>query len=156
MRSKDTFNNLSIQISWILKQLSLLAGLVLTACAPTIAAPTPTIQPYADELIFYNFFDYMPASVLEKFEAEYGITVRYTEYITYDEAVANLKAGNVYDVVLMEHDKIPELIEAGLLAPLDYKNIPNFKNISENFRDLSYCRLTQPCSESTTRAGSSS
>jgi len=31
---------------------------------------------------------------------------------------------------------IPALIKDGLLAEIDFANVPNFKNITANFRDL--------------------
>jgi spermidine/putrescine transport system substrate-binding protein len=44
----------------------------------------------------------------------------------------------LYDVVVMENQHISAMITNGLLAEIDFRNIPNFKNISANFRDLAY------------------
>jgi spermidine/putrescine transport system substrate-binding protein len=49
-----------------------------------------------------------------------------------------LRAGNTYDVVLLDYDNIPPLAADNFLATIDYHNIPNFKNISPNFRDLAF------------------
>ncbi|MBI5946144.1 MAG: spermidine/putrescine ABC transporter substrate-binding protein [Chloroflexi bacterium] len=108
-------------------------GLVGAGCTPS-----PTQTPLAGEIILYNWVDYMPQSVLDAFTAEYGVKVKYTTYETMDEAVQNIGDGLAFDVAVVEHDLILELSASGLLAELDYRNIPNFKNISADFRDLSF------------------
>ena len=49
-----------------------------------------------------------------------------------------MRAGQAYDVVAMESQFIPPLLAEGLLAKIDYQNVPNFRNISANVRDLVY------------------
>ncbi|MEW5961051.1 MAG: spermidine/putrescine ABC transporter substrate-binding protein, partial [Chloroflexota bacterium] len=80
----------------------------------------------------------IPLSVLEAFTAEYGVNVIYLTYETQDEGLANLRAGKVYDVVVFDNDYIPGLVAEGLVAEIDYRHVPNFKNIMPNFRDLTY------------------
>jgi spermidine/putrescine transport system substrate-binding protein len=64
--------------------------------------------------------------------------VNYLPYDSQEDAIADMQAGEVYDVVVLENQLIPNAVAEGLLAELDYNNIPNFKNISPNFRDLAY------------------
>jgi len=116
--------------------IALLVG--LAACDQRAPSPTPTSEPLPTEIILYDWAGYMPQSVIDAFTEEYGIAVRYIVYETQEEAEASLRAGNVYDVVVMGNDFIARLIADGLLAPIDYRYIPNFKNISANFRDLAY------------------
>lgn len=40
--------------------------------------------------------------------------------------------------MVLEKDLLPVAIREGLLAPINYRNVPNFKNIAPNFRDLAY------------------
>jgi spermidine/putrescine transport system substrate-binding protein len=101
----------------------------MAGCAPK-QPPIPT------ELILYNWADYMPQSVMDAFTKEYGITIKYIAYATEDEVAGNIQAGNVYDLVLTNPEFMPQLVEANLLKPIDYQQVPNFKNISANFRDL--------------------
>ena len=103
-----------------------------------MAGCTPKEPPIPKELILYNWADYMPQSVLDAFTAEYGVKVTYLTYESMDEAAAKVRAGLKYDVVVLEQDIIPPLTAANLLAEIDYRNIPNFKNISSNFRDLAF------------------
>jgi spermidine/putrescine transport system substrate-binding protein len=80
----------------------------------------------------------MPQVVLDAFTREYGIQVEYLHYVAQEDAIAEMQAGEVYDVVVLENQLIPPAVEAGLLAEINYQNVPNFKNISANFRDLVY------------------
>jgi spermidine/putrescine transport system substrate-binding protein len=94
--------------------------------------PTP-----ARQLILYNWVDYMPQSVLDGFEAEYGIHVTYLTYEMEEVAADNIREGNVvFDVAVIDNDDLPQLIAGGQLAVIDYGNVPNFKYISPNFRNL--------------------
>jgi spermidine/putrescine transport system substrate-binding protein len=81
----------------------------------------------------------MPQAVLDAFTAEYGVKVTYLTYNTTEEAVANIKNGRVaYDIAVIEHDIVPSLVADGLLAQVNYRHVLNFKNISPNFRDLTF------------------
>jgi spermidine/putrescine transport system substrate-binding protein len=92
----------------------------------------------AEELTIYNWEGDFPQSILDAFTAEFGVKINYVAYESQEEAIENIRAGEVYDVVVMESRFLPLLISNGLLAELDYTNILNFKNISPNFRDLTY------------------
>ncbi|MDK9706019.1 MAG: spermidine/putrescine ABC transporter substrate-binding protein [Desulforhopalus sp.] len=96
-------------------------------------APPPSL---AKELVFYNWVDDMPKSVLDAFTKEYGVKVNYVTFESQEEAVDNILKGNVYDVAVLENPFIPALISANRLAEIDFDHVPNFKNISANFRDL--------------------
>lgn len=124
-------------LRWAIDGLIVLAGICLSACA---AAATPTAVPskLAKEIVFYDWEGDMPQSVLDAFTKEYGVKVKYETYASSEEGAENLLAGKVYDVVVMESRLIPLLTQENLLAQIDYKNVPNFKNISLNFRDLVY------------------
>jgi spermidine/putrescine transport system substrate-binding protein len=108
------------------------------ACGRPTPEAAPTGPPLAKELVFYDWEEDMPQSVLDAFTAEYGVEVTYLTYESTQEAEANLTAGELYDVVVLENDSIPWLVADGLLAEIDYRNVPNFKNVSANFRDLAY------------------
>jgi spermidine/putrescine transport system substrate-binding protein len=73
---------------------------------------------------------------MDAFTKEYGVTFEYVVYETEEEVVENIQAGNVYDLVLLNPEFIPQMVAEDLLKPLDYRNISNFKYVSANFRDL--------------------
>ena len=120
-------------VLWIILVLSGLAN-----CSGRAPAATPTASPLADELIFYNWADDMPQSILDAFTAEYGIKVTYLTYESMKEAMTQLRAGRPCDVIALEHNTIPPLVVDGLLAEIDFRNVPNFKNIANDFRDLGF------------------
>jgi spermidine/putrescine transport system substrate-binding protein len=95
----------------------------------------------------------MPQSVLDAFTAEYKVKVNYLAYESPEAAVEALKAGPAYDVLIMENELIPQMRRDGLLAEINRRNVPNFKNISTNFRSLTYDpgnKYTAPYSWGTT------
>ena len=100
--------------------------------------PISTQTPLAEEIILYNWEGDIPQSVLDAFIMETKVKIKYETYESQEEAIENIRAGQVFDVVVMESRFIPILANDGLLAELNYENIQNFKNISPNFRDLIY------------------
>jgi spermidine/putrescine transport system substrate-binding protein len=104
-------------------------------CVPLAASPTPTVPPR--DLVLYNWVEYMPQSVLDKFQAETGFRVVQKYYDSAEEAENNIINGNIdFDIAVIDNDVVPNLIEKGLVVQIDRHNLPNFKNISPNFRDL--------------------
>ena len=125
-------------LSWLFWLYALLAAVLLAACWPTgdTALPAPTVE--AAAITLRNWEGDISRDILDAFEAEYGIHVVYLPYDSQEQMVADLRAGQSYDVVVLENHFIPGLVESGLLAEINFQNVPNFKNISANFRDLTY------------------
>jgi spermidine/putrescine transport system substrate-binding protein len=90
----------------------------------------------AKELVFYNWVDDMPQSVLDAFTSEYGVKVNYVTFESQEEAVEKICQGRAFDVAVLENPFIPAVLAAKKLAAIDFDYVPNFKNISANFRDL--------------------
>lgn len=111
------------------------AALAAFACGRSEPA-TPAPQPLAAELVLYDWEDDLPQSVLDAFASEFGVRVKYLTYESQEEAIGGLRAGRVYDVVVLESRHLPALVREGLLAEIDYRNVPNHKNVSPGFRDL--------------------
>jgi spermidine/putrescine transport system substrate-binding protein len=70
------------------------------------------------------------------FEREYVASVRHEPFESQEEVVSWLRAGKRCDVAIIESQLIPGLVAAGLLAEIDFRNVPNFKNVSASFRGL--------------------
>lgn len=117
--------------------LSLLATL-LAACGDSEPPATPAPPLLASELVFYGFAEDMSQSVLDAFTREFGVKIHYLSYQSPEESDENIRAGKTYDVVAIENQLISPLVKDGLLAEIDFANVPNFKNISANFRDLAF------------------
>lgn len=94
--------------------------------------------PSTTEIVLYDWEEDIPQSVLDAFTRETKIKVKFEVFYSQEEALANLRAGHVYDVVVIDGRFIPILRSEGLLARLNYENLLNFKYISPNFRGLSY------------------
>ena len=95
--------------------------------------------PEEKELNFYNWTDYVAKSTIPSFEQETGIKVTQDFYTSNEELLAKLRAGGTgYDVIVPSDYMVAIMIKSDVLQPLDKSKIPNFKNIGENFRGLSY------------------
>ena len=78
----------------------------------------------------YNWFDYIDAGVLKKFEARYGVKVHYTTFDSDSTLEARLLAGHSgFDVVFPSAASLETMNKAGVFRPLDRALLPNFKNL---------------------------
>ncbi len=85
---------------------------------------------------------YDTVSEFEKwYEKTYGekITVNYDTFASNEDMYAKLSAGAVsYDVIIPSDYMIARMEKEDMLLPLDFKNIPNYKNIDDAFKGLYY------------------
>ena len=75
------------------------------------------------------------------YEATYKqkVKVNYTTFASNEDMYAKLSSGAVsFDVVIPSDYMIARMRENNMLLELDFKNIPNYKNIDETFRGLYY------------------
>lgn len=107
----------------------LLAALILL---PTFAL--------ADEVVnVFNWEDYIDESVLAQFEEETGIKVNYMRFTDNEEMVISVESNpGAFDVVFPSEYMVERLINKGLLAEINFDNIPNFSNIREDLKNPSY------------------
>ena len=88
----------------------------------------------AEQVIVYNWGEYIDPEVLDLFEEETGITVVYEEFETNESMYPKVQAGAVsYDVVCPSDYMIQRMIENNLLAEINFDNIPNLKNVGEQY-----------------------
>lgn len=81
-----------------------------------------------------GFFD-----IIKKFEEETGIDVEYLTAETNETLYATMKAGGVnYDIIFPSDYMVQRMINEGMIAELDFKNIPNFSNIIDRFKNPYY------------------
>ena len=126
--------------TWPLRLWLAILCLTLAGLAGCDPGPPPAPKPpqLAKELVFYGFAEDTPRSILDAFTKEFGFKVIYLPYQSPEESNESIRAGVSYDVALLENQLIQPLIKDGLLAEIDFANVPNFKNISANFRDLAF------------------
>ena len=90
-----------------------------------------------------NYGKYFEPSLLDQFEEETGITVKYEEYESPEEMYAKYKAGSIrYDVACTSDYIIQKLIQEGETLDIDFNNIPEFSNIDKKYLD--YCKNFDP------------
>jgi spermidine/putrescine-binding protein len=113
---------------------------ILSACAKSQADyGIETVEEPPVKINFYDWEGDIPVEVIDAFTEETGIQVKYSTYESGTEAELNMYYRNGdFDVVVVDNDLIPSLQAHNLLSPLNYENIPNFKYISIDFRDLIY------------------
>lgn len=88
----------------------------------------------------YNWGEYIDLEIIEMFEDKYpDIKVNYTTYDSNESMYAKIVSGAAsYDIVIPSDYMISKLIEEDMLAPLNFDNIPNFKNVSESLKGKSF------------------
>jgi spermidine/putrescine transport system permease protein len=107
--------------------------------APTPAVYTVDKSKLSKTLNLFNWSEYIPQSILDGFEKEYGVHVNYDTYSSNEEMVAKLEAGgSVYDVAVPSTYMVQSLWRQNMLQPLDLTQLPNFRNIYDGFKNLSH------------------
>lgn len=99
----------------------------------------------AGEINVYNWGEYISngedgsMDVIAEFEQQYGIKVNYTNYETNEEMYNILKnSGSSYDVIIPSDYMIHKLIEEDMLEEINFDNIPNYKNIMDEYKNLDF------------------
>src|SRR5699024_8383115 len=55
----------------------------------------------SDELVIFNWSEYMPDEIIEGFEEEFGVDVTYTTFSSNQEMLAKIQSGTVaYDIAI--------------------------------------------------------
>lgn len=92
----------------------------------------------SNQVIVYNWGEYLDPDTIKIFEEETGINVVYEEYETNEIMFPKVQSGAIaYDVVCPSDYMIQRMIENDLLAEIDYSNIPNIKNIGAAYMEQS-------------------
>lgn len=90
----------------------------------------------SETLYLFNYGDYIDPEVYELFEKEHGIRVVYDEYAAPEDMYAKFTSGSAkYDLICTSDYMLQKLINEDLLAEIDFDNIENFSNISQNQLD---------------------
>jgi spermidine/putrescine transport system permease protein len=86
------------------------------------------------ELNVFNWSEYLPESVIKKFEEKYGVKVNYTTFSSNEEMLAKVSAGGgIYDLTVASDYYIQPMVKQGMIEPFDLNNVPNFKNLLPEF-----------------------
>ncbi len=87
-------------------------------------------------LTFYNWGDYIDPDLLDRFEEETGYSVIYETFDSNEAMFTKVQQGGTqYDVLVPSEYMIESMIDADLLQPIDYTQLPNFQYLDERFID---------------------
>lgn len=88
----------------------------------------------------FNWSDYLPDSVVDKFEKETGIKVIYSEYDSNETMYTKLKAQPTvtYDVIIPSDYYVDKMRKQGMLQAIDKSQLPNFKNLDPKLLNRAY------------------
>ena len=104
-----------------MRRLALIATLLL---APVLVQAQAVLN-------VYNWADYIDPDVVQRFQQETGIRIRYDVYDSLETLEGKLSAGRSgYDLVVPTSEpSFARLVRAGALRPLDRARIPNWRNL---------------------------
>lgn len=91
------------------------------------------------ELNVFNWSEYLPQSVIDKFQETYNIKVNYSTFSSNEEMLAKLMAGgSQYDLVVASDYMVEVMRKQALIQPIDHAELPNYKNIGDEFKHLPF------------------
>jgi len=128
----------------LLLVVSMFTGLVLAGCGSaseeeeTGAASDEAVKAGENGIVkVYNWGEYIDEETIDMFEEETGIKVIYDLFETNEEMYPVIAAGGVsYDVICPSDYMIEKLMANGLLAEINWDNIPNAKYLEDNIMEL--------------------
>lgn len=116
-----------------MKKMSLLLVLILCAALCLPAA-------LAEEVVnVYNWYDYMDESVFDLFTQETGIKVNKMYFTMNEDMMVQVRVSpGAYDLVIPSDYCVERMINEGLLAEIDYSNIPNAQYVGQWLRNPTF------------------
>jgi len=98
--------------------------------AATLAGVS-TLAQAGEQVIVYNWSEYIPEDTLQKFTKETGIEVVYSTYESNETLYTKIKLmkGAGYDVVVPSTYYVSKMSKEGLLQKVDKSKLENFKNL---------------------------
>lgn len=87
----------------------------------------------------FNWSEYLPQSVIDKFEQNYNVKVNYSTFSSNEEMLAKLMAGGGnYDVAVASDFMVEVLKKQELIQKLNTSNLSNLSNIGPEFLNLPF------------------
>lgn len=114
-----------------------LAVMSLTGCGSKATESATADQ---GELNIFVWTEYLPDSVVEKFEKETGIKVNVSTYSSNEDMLAKVKSetAGAYDLLVPSDYMVAQLIAQDMLKELDFDKLPNFSHIGDSYKNPSY------------------
>jgi spermidine/putrescine transport system substrate-binding protein len=116
-------------------------GLGLSACGgddDEAAVGEASARELEDSLNIYTWAEYQSEDNVNDFQSLNGLQITLDIYDSNEAAIAKLELGGEsagYDIVVPTDGFIPQMVQKGLLQPLDHSKIPNMETVDPLFID---------------------
>ena len=91
------------------------------------------------QLNVFNWSEYLPQSVIDKFQDKYNVKVNYSTFSSNEEMLAKIMAGgSQFDIVVASDYMVDVMVKQNLIQKININKIENFKNIGDEFKNLSF------------------
>ena len=90
------------------------------------------------DLVYFNWSEYLDPALIKKFEKQYGVKVRQSNFDSMSSMMAKLRSGNQYDVIFPDQSYAPRLIAANQLLKIDHDQLKNYDKIWDFFKNPAY------------------
>src|SRR4051794_37347913 len=77
------------------------------------------------DLVYFNWSEYLEPKLFKKFEKQFGVKVRESNFDSMQGMMAKLRAGNRYDLIFPSSEWADRLIKANQLLRIDDEQLPN-------------------------------
>jgi spermidine/putrescine transport system substrate-binding protein len=93
-----------------------------------------------DNLVIYNWSEYLPQQVIDQFTEETGIDIQYATYDSNEAMYAKVKTvqGEGYDLLVPSTYYVDRMRREGLLQKLDKSRLSNFGNLNPRLLNQPY------------------
>ena len=119
-------------------------SLAFTGCGT--GSGTETAAEDDNTLIVFNYGDYIERSVLDMFEEETGIKVKYEEYVTPEDMYTKYQSGAInYDLICTSDYMVEKMILAGEVQKIDTSSMEYYDNMDPKY--LEFCQAFDPENE---------
>ncbi|MBL4932461.1 extracellular solute-binding protein [Clostridium paridis] len=93
------------------------------------------------ELNVFNWSEYLPQSVIDKFEERYNCKVNYSTFSSNEEMLAKIMAGGSnYDLAVASDYMVEILKKQNLIEPINKNKLSNIGNLGDEFMNLPFDR----------------
>lgn len=100
---------------------------------------TPSVKKSTQNLIIYNWGDYLDPQLIKKFERQTGYHIVYETFDSNEAMYTKIKqGGTAYDLTIPSEYMVTKMRKAHLLEKLDKEKIPNMKYIGKTFMHKSF------------------
>jgi spermidine/putrescine transport system substrate-binding protein len=108
-----------------------------TCLAAATLALFATSAHSAGELKIYNWSDYMPPELIEKFSKQFDVKVTQDSYDSNETLLSKLKSGvKGYDLAVPGDYMVAIMIKEGLLENIEANKLPNFPKVKKDLIDV--------------------